>query len=317
MLNKFKKIEKRDDGYLKLQLKRFKDYDDFVFTKMKEEEHVLEAIKDVKSKVTFYYDLTHMITLKEYLNYYVFDRDSLLDFLIELYRSIVVSKTMIPLLINVDHVYIHDEQGKFYFVGLTTSYDVNQNDHQCYSFSLDVLKMIQTKQYDVLGFYYDCLKDESISFHKLLSLLQDYRSLKDKKLAWYQKIWVKKQAFVIKDVIKAPIYIRCNIKPSRNNDHDTVVLLSDKAYLQDDISGQMIMLNQDDFKIGRNDDNDLVINNHHISAYHASYDPNKKVLYDLNSSNGTFVNQKRITKQQLKDLDQISFAKVCYTYHEK
>lgn len=316
MLNKFKKIVKRDDGYLKLQLKRYKDYDDFVFTKMKEEEHVLEAIKDVKSKVTFYYDLSHMISLKEYLNDHVFDKDSLLDFLVELYRSIVVSKTMIPLVISVDHVYIHDEQAKFYFVGLTTCYEVNQNDHQCLSFSQDVLKMIQTKQYDVLGYFYDCLKDESISFHKLLSLFEEYALMQNKRLAWYQRLARRNKEFKIKDVMKAPIYIRSNIHEVKKQYHDTIVLLQDDAYLQDE-SGQIIMLNHDDFKIGRNDDNDLIIDDFHVSAYHATFDTNKKILHDLNSSNGTFVNQKRITSKQLKDLDQVSFAQVCYTYHEK
>jgi pSer/pThr/pTyr-binding forkhead associated (FHA) protein len=55
-------------------------------------------------------------------------------------------------------------------------------------------------------------------------------------------------------------------------------------------------------RIGRGEENDLVIREESVSREHASIrlENDDFVLYDLNSSNGTFVNQRPVEKQTLK-----------------
>ncbi len=53
-------------------------------------------------------------------------------------------------------------------------------------------------------------------------------------------------------------------------------------------------------KIGREDDNDFVIDNAAVSRYHAKINRvgGEYIVEDLNSTNGTFVNENRITQQE-------------------
>lgn len=62
--------------------------------------------------------------------------------------------------------------------------------------------------------------------------------------------------------------------------------------------GKRFAINKDKYRIGRNPDNDLCVEgDDYVSGNHAyiKYMENNLFLYDLNSSNGTFVNDRRIT----------------------
>ena len=64
--------------------------------------------------------------------------------------------------------------------------------------------------------------------------------------------------------------------------------------------------------IGRRDDNDVVIDNMAVSGHHAvieEEEPSSYVLVDLESLNGTFVNEAKITRQRLYDGDTIIIGK--------
>jgi len=65
------------------------------------------------------------------------------------------------------------------------------------------------------------------------------------------------------------------------------------------------------FSIGRLPDNDIVIENDAVSGKHARIVPNDHEYYieDLKSTNGTFVNNKRIHSRRLKDEDIITIGK--------
>ena len=70
--------------------------------------------------------------------------------------------------------------------------------------------------------------------------------------------------------------------------------------------------------IGRRQDNDVVIEDARVSRSHAQLRKvhDGYVIFDLNSSGGTFVNGLRITQQTLKAGDVISMAGVGVIYGE-
>ena len=72
-----------------------------------------------------------------------------------------------------------------------------------------------------------------------------------------------------------------------------------------------IPLTQASFTIGRVPGNDLVIDNLAVSGQHAKifFETDKFVLEDLNSLNGTFVNNQRTRKTSLKHGDQVVIGK--------
>jgi pSer/pThr/pTyr-binding forkhead associated (FHA) protein len=68
--------------------------------------------------------------------------------------------------------------------------------------------------------------------------------------------------------------------------------------------------------IGRTDDNDLAIDTKFISRHHAQMlaGPHFTVLEDLGSTNGVYVNNRRISKQTLKDGDQVTIGKTRFRF---
>jgi hypothetical protein len=69
-------------------------------------------------------------------------------------------------------------------------------------------------------------------------------------------------------------------------------------------------------RIGRGNDNELVLDTKHVSRYHAVLlaGPVHTSIEDLNSTNGVFVNGKRIARQTLKDGDRVTVGKTHFRY---
>jgi len=69
-------------------------------------------------------------------------------------------------------------------------------------------------------------------------------------------------------------------------------------------------------RIGRGPDNELVLDTKHISRYHAVLlaGPVHTAIEDLNSTNGVFVNGKRVARQVLKDGDRVTVGRTQFRY---
>ena len=80
-----------------------------------------------------------------------------------------------------------------------------------------------------------------------------------------------------------------------------------------------IPLKQATLTIGRTAANDLQIDNLAVSSHHAKvyYEGDKFVLEDLNSLNGTFVNNQRVRKSFLKNGDEILIGKHTLVYADE
>jgi len=79
---------------------------------------------------------------------------------------------------------------------------------------------------------------------------------------------------------------------------------------------QTIPLTKRIINIGRHPKNDLVIDDPHISRFHAQMRVRHghHILFDLNSKGGTFVNNHKITEHYLKQGDVVSFSTVSFVY---
>jgi chromosome segregation ATPase len=69
-------------------------------------------------------------------------------------------------------------------------------------------------------------------------------------------------------------------------------------------------------RIGRGSDNEVVVDTKHVSRYHAVLlaGPVHTSIEDLNSTNGVYVNGKRITRQVLKDGDRVAIGRTQFRY---
>lgn len=84
----------------------------------------------------------------------------------------------------------------------------------------------------------------------------------------------------------------------------------EKAFLV--VNGMVFPLDKPIVRIGRNLENDLVLNHPTVSRFHAEihYREHQFILVDKNSSSGTFLNNRKISEYQLFAGDIILFAKV-------
>ena len=78
-----------------------------------------------------------------------------------------------------------------------------------------------------------------------------------------------------------------------------------------------IEFDKNEIMIGRNAENDIVIENLAVSKLHASIVKQDGAYYieDLNSTNGTYLNKIKITKKDLKNNDIISVGKHSLEIH--
>lgn len=83
-----------------------------------------------------------------------------------------------------------------------------------------------------------------------------------------------------------------------------------------DVVIDQIVLKQGDMNIGRRPGNDIVLDNMAVSGAHASIFTigEDSFVQDLNSTNGTLVNNKRITKHHLADGDVVTIGNHSLTY---
>jgi pSer/pThr/pTyr-binding forkhead associated (FHA) protein len=85
--------------------------------------------------------------------------------------------------------------------------------------------------------------------------------------------------------------------------------IQEKAYLV--VNARIFHLDKEVIKIGRYLENDLVLNDLSISRYHAEirFEESQFLLVDLNSSGGTYLNNKKITQGVLFSGDIIVFTR--------
>lgn len=94
-------------------------------------------------------------------------------------------------------------------------------------------------------------------------------------------------------------------RPSRPGDACIVVIYGPEL-------GRRISLGTAPFEIGRSSKNDLFIDQESISRHHAriTYDGvGSYLVTDLNSTNGTFVNDQQVKEQRLRDGDQVQIGR--------
>lgn len=97
---------------------------------------------------------------------------------------------------------------------------------------------------------------------------------------------------------------RTTFGASRNYMGELVLTFNDKTLNE-------FTLKQGDTTIGRRPDNDIVIDNLAVSGQHASIFTvgEDSFIQDLQSTNGTFINNKRISRHRLTDGDEILIGK--------
>lgn len=109
-------------------------------------------------------------------------------------------------------------------------------------------------------------------------------------------------------------------KARKKREEETILLMSQSGFprFSGEFQGQYgeLVLNKPLVSIGRKEGNYYVVNHSTVSSSHAEvrFEDGKYFIKDLNSSNGTMVNGRKIQEQELKHGDVVSFGEVTLTY---
>lgn len=299
----YKQLAVDDDGYLKVELNNLSDFDAFVFQRINEQDGCLTCISDPHHQLLFYYDLSGYELLSNYLKYHEFGKE-VIDFVIDLLQSYISKKASLPVIADLDYIYLKKDSSQFYFIALPLDYEVSKEMHMPSTFMMELLKQLKVNDYYSYGILtYLWRNDINITnyLNKLINV---------EKFNWWKYLTSKPQPY-LNDIHEGKVYLRQPKMMMEVNHQDTCLLISDGYYLVSMDKTKRYAINKD-LKIGRALDNDIIINNNHVSNHHACLNEDDLVLTDLNSSNGTKVNGQKISKVKLNVGDIISFAQVQY-----
>lgn len=98
------------------------------------------------------------------------------------------------------------------------------------------------------------------------------------------------------------------VYPLKSSDPNESIVLYTEPITEDRVSFTKYKVGKDTIiTIGRADDNEIIVDNVHISRHHAvvAYDGREWIVQDADSSNGTYVNGKRVISQKLYPGDMI------------
>jgi predicted component of type VI protein secretion system len=86
-----------------------------------------------------------------------------------------------------------------------------------------------------------------------------------------------------------------------------------------EFAGQVFSLTDQAITIGRSDDNRIPISHPSVSSHHAELrlEGADYYLVDLNSTNGTRVNDERITESPLRNQDVVMLGNILFTYQSE
>lgn len=337
MLDKFKKMELRDDGFLEVTLKKLKDFDDYVFQQIQKDGSCLGCVRDHRQKSKFYFDTKGYLTLHDYLHSRVFEHDDLLSFLIYVLEDLVKVNASKPVSLQLDHIFLGYDGGSLRFLVFPVTMDNWVFTGEDVRIFVD--KLIEAIRicdgYEVIGLLSYARKQEEISLPMILQELHDLEVKYAPRLTIWERIFhrQKEEPYRVKDMpipvsypeMSPSLQIREDTSDfavhdgKEQLDYATVVLFEEDESmfsLQDLDTDEVIMINRDTFTIGRSKENAMTIPQSYISGFHAVI-KHKDMLEDLHSSNGTRVNGEAITEIKLNHDDIISFAKKSYQYKER
>lgn len=338
MIDKIKKIEFREDGFIEVHLKRIKDFDDYLYQQILNDVNCLPCIRDPKYRSRLYFDSKGYVSLKSYLGEHEFTQEELLDFLIILFERFVKNRITKPAITSLEYVYLSSDTNDFCFLVFPVAHEYWNQEKEIYTLFLqELLKELHAKDsYEVFGCLLCFMKEKESSFPVLISRLQQIKNKHKKKIKWYQKFKHREETkFQIRDIPRAlryptnlqeslvaekeQTYIASSNRKEKNN--ETIVLFqpldTEECYFEDQDSGKKYIIKGTNLSIGRNPDNEMSIDDKSVSSYHAVYDSKKKSIKDLHSLNGTYCNGERIIEKQLQDNDVLTFGNSTYVFHDK
>lgn len=322
MIERLKAIRINEEGFLEIDLKSQKDYDEYMFEQLHRDGNCIAAIRDTKNKNRYLYDVKGYISLNEYLKNHIFQKEEGYLFFIALFHCLLNVNKNKPILLDASYIFLSrgGEQLRFIAIPLVMEQWTIQTKEST-KLMQDIAQHIQVEnEYELSGFFLQSSKKCDEGFVHVLRNLEKLWEVHKPKKKWLNYIFHKEemkefdfQEPVRQYEIKQPELF---VQEKEEEYRGTVVLFEDNApgaYLYEKAIDKKVELITFPYLIGRSRKCDYIIARNTISLRHAmiSYENGCYMLEDLDSSNGTFLNGEKIEEKcELMNGDLIKIARV-------
>lgn len=328
-----KQFEVLEDGCCKLTLSAKKEYDPYMLSLIEREASALLCRSKGASSTIFYYDNCEHIPLLTLLSIYEFTEKEACACLERLFEELERLANEYPLLVRFDSIYYDPMKQNFAFVLLPIHERVLEHDWK--GLLTEIADHINVRKAAFYGFLCSMQRQEHISASKIAKqcrIWQMQHTLWRQLSLWFvhirnqRKRKKQNEQRLQEELIRLRFIHRSadhevHYSKSQRQSSDTVVLFPDSGNCLSDLNGNSYPLHNETH-IGRNEKNDIVIDQATVSSYHAVIKKTTEgmKLIDLGSSNGTKLNNKKLKKQHeivLKNGDTILFADSCWRFEEE
>ncbi len=308
----------RDDTKLNVQLVKAEKLDVELFDRMANDDFCVHSVLRNKEKGSIMYSIKDLVTLDDFLKQYVFVKEEIYIFLEHLFEQAIASNRNKPILLLPNYIFLNMHGDTFYFVALPITVDewMFQKD-RIVEWIQYLANNIQTKTaFECIGYLMRFCQAEEFSLPNLILGLKNLRKkYYPDRFSFFHRT---KTTFSVKE----PIYPLYPVAPQQEKqavrNETTVLSLEEKyAYLEGETN--QFELVQEIIQIGRSNTNDIVLSQKEVSSNHARITrvDTRYYIQDLKSSNGTFINEKKVQrKMRLKEGMIVRFANVSFIFHE-
>lgn len=319
MRNKIRILEK-DEGHVKLQLLDTICFDPEVFPQMEMDETCVRCVLLNQSLGIISYQVQGYVSLTDVFNQYAFKKDEGLYFLCSLFKAIIASNRNKPILLDPDFVFVTKYGDSFRFISLPIHMDSSSlSKEESVEFVQSVLNKYQShSHFEIPGYICCFMKSSEFSLYNLVLGLENLAQIKKESRFLFRK--KRSKTFRVEEPFQALYSTEIKSESIRLNDVAHTQLIgqaqNSEAYLI--IHEEKYPLQMENLMVGRSMACDIRLEDESVSLKHARIlsQDGKWYIQDLKSTNGTFLNEKKVQrKMRLKEGMHIFFGQVECEFH--
>lgn len=318
MMKDWIKIVHSSPQMMKLQLRDLSCLDLGVFQKMEVDQNCLNGVWDANTK-TITYMTNDYIRLEDVFAQHVFEAQEGYAFLLHLFDDMINANRNKPVLMEPDFVFVSPYGDAFRFIVVPVGVEKwMQQEDICQVWIPYLCKHIQTTtSFEIIGFMMKFLESKEVSLTNLMFGLKAMQKRYYPSRLFRNR---KQKSFKVAEPMHGMYKVDEKPEIIRMDDSQTHLLQDAqmaKAYLV--IDHERYDLIHEVNLIGRSMACDIRLDESEVSIKHAKIvcENNRFYICDLKSSNGTFLNEKRVQrKMRLKEGMILRFAGIEGIFHE-
>ncbi|MGM9946471.1 FHA domain-containing protein [Floccifex sp.] len=307
----------RDPNSFVVELNKKESLDIEIFQRMANDEFCLPSLLKDKEKGRILYSIQDKVSLDDFLNQYVFEKEEGYAFLIHLFESAIAVNRNKPVYFQPQYIFLDSYAQNFYFTVIPLSIQewMFQNDQTKEWIEYLTRNFKTNTAFEIPGYLIRFLSTNEFSLSNLILGLKNIQNI------YYPKRFFKRKKTI-------PFRVQEPIRPLNSykikeekvvEDNKTQILGWNEPLASLQINQEWFQLQNEITWIGRGYGCDIQLKEEAISMQHARIicENDRFYIMDCKSLNGTYLEGKKVQrKMRLKDGMHLQFANIEAIFHQ-